>query len=130
MQFLNFGNNETFHFFSWVTGSGLINVTALIERAYKKAENPDDDYFPDEDICKIVRDHIADELESLIIEIAPIDRLIWDGPEIGCVVDTVESAWQPILHLALARIDLRVVAEAILIRAGKWAPSKVRLEPI
>jgi hypothetical protein len=38
IQFFDFGNSETFHFFRRVSESGKVNPADVIERAFKQAE--------------------------------------------------------------------------------------------
>ncbi len=130
MEFFNFGNQETFHFFTWVAKSGRVNIDSLIEKAYKRAENPDNDLFPEGEICVVVRDHLTEELVGVLEILAP-----WDISEVEfgkVLLNPLNnySLWQPIFANAVARIDCTAVAQAFLIRAGKWAPSKVRLKAI
>ena len=106
MEFFNFGNDETFHFFKWICESGQADANDLIANAYKEAEALADDEFEEENICIVVRNHLANTLRDLLWEAAPGERftLPVEAPEIGCVWDEPESLWLPILVLALNRI--------------------------
>lgn len=128
MQFFNFGNSETFHFFKWVSESGQVvsengqDLQGLIDKAFQEAEG--DAFFKmDVDVCYVVKEKLADLLYDVIWEIVPdLDPDV--APGIGEVGIGPGSLWLPILSIALERIDCHTVAEALLIRAGKWAPSK------
>jgi hypothetical protein len=123
--FFNFGNDETFHFFTWVTG-GDFDVPAMIAEAFHAAETPDNEHSPDEDVCIVVRDKLAARLEDLLADAVP-DCAFDAAPEIGNVShapgERDRALWLPILACALDGIDCAVVAEALLIQARKWAPS-------
>jgi hypothetical protein len=56
---------------------------------------------------------------------------LWAGPWIGAVVGSEESLWTVILYNAAREIDFHAVAQALLIRAGKWSPgTDERPEPL
>jgi hypothetical protein len=134
-QFFNFGNDETFHFFKWVSEGGQVDRNAIIRFAYQKAEAHDDENFEDDDICIVVRDILHNHLDQMLNGFG--DALgIGDWPGIGEVAtmpnapngQAFDTLWRPLLALTFSRIDCRAVAEALLIQAGKWAPSKQRPE--
>jgi hypothetical protein len=125
-QFLNFGNDETFHFFKWVSEGGQVDPKQLIRNAYKAAEeNPDELTEGALGLCHAVKDRLAELLEDVLEEGTPVGPLL-DQPhlEIGCVRNSPHSLWEPILALALGRVSCGVVAQALLMQAGKWAPEK------
>jgi hypothetical protein len=136
VEFFNFGNNETFHFFKWICESEP-GPDALIAEAERKAETVEHDEFEWEDICFIVRNRlmtkfgeilfdIAPELDNDLLEIGKIETPLWSHTADG----HADSLLQPIFAVALSRIDFQAVAEALLIQAGKWNPSKVGPEAI
>ena len=85
IQFFNFGNDETFHFFRWVSESGQVDPGTLIATAYEQADAPDDEHFDADVICIVVRDKLANLLEEVITESAP-DCFQLDAHEIGDVM--------------------------------------------
>jgi hypothetical protein len=123
MQFFSFGNDETYHFFKWVTESGLVDVDALIAQAFKDAE--DDEWLKRGfSVSSTLREKLSSILLETMLSQSPNLELV--DPDLAChrVDDTGESLWMPILGLAFQRIDHGRVAEALLIRAGKWNPDK------
>jgi hypothetical protein len=126
IQFFNFGNDETFHFFKWVSESGQVTPATLIATAYHNSEAPDDEHLEDEDICVVARNRLAGLLADLLEETTPVGDFTGGEQEheIGNVWNSPESLWKPIFASALSRIDCHAVAEAMLIQAGKWTPSK------
>jgi hypothetical protein len=72
---------------------------------------------------------LAEQLAELIEEVKPAeipfeitDAVVFGIGELG---GGGEGLWAPILALALSRIDVRVVAQALLIQTGKWAPGPI-----
>jgi hypothetical protein len=122
MQFFDFGNSVTFHYFKWVSESGQADPDALIGEAFRKAET-DTEHFPGEDVCMVVRDNLAGLLTELLADVVP-DVADDSAFPLGGVWNSPESLWKPILAHAIWTVDCQAVAEALLIRAGKWNPSK------
>jgi hypothetical protein len=127
MTWFNFGNNETYHYFTWVTESGQIDVQKLLADAYTEVQT-DTEHFADEDICIVARDVLAGLLQDRLEEISSnelgCDLGPFAGVGIGEVWNTDQSLWLPLARLALQQIDCHTVAEALLRQAGKWHPSK------
>jgi hypothetical protein len=123
MQFFNFTNDETFHFFKWITESEQVDPNALIDEAYIKVET-DKDHFEGEDICIVARDILADQLRDLLDDaLEPLPLPFWDET-LSNVENSKESLWHALLAFAAERINCRVTAEALLVWAHKWAPDK------
>jgi hypothetical protein len=121
VEFFNFGNDETFHFFRWVTDGGRVNPDELVVRALSHVEG--DDWFAmGVDVSTVAKDKLADILNEIVDELSPVD----ESDEIGQVGADPEALFNPLLKLAIGRIDLHAVAQAMLIRAGKWAPDRER----
>ena len=129
MQFFNFGSQETFHFFKWVTESGCLKTDELIAKAMQQVEG-DEMFEMGVSVSDVARDKLAELLEEALddVKMDALDDI--EGPEIGCVWNDPASLWKPLLTLAFYQIDCRAVAEALLIRAGKWAPDKELPEAI
>jgi hypothetical protein len=74
------------------------------------------------DVSYVALDKLADLLANVLEEV------VLDIPErdIGDVDNDPVSLTSPILRVALAQIDCRAVAEALLRDAGKWAPDPTR----
>jgi hypothetical protein len=132
VEFFNFGNEETFHAFKWVSECGhpMADPESLIDAAYKDAETSAD-HFDDEDGCVMVRDHLAERLRIALDEIAKAETApdhlgMTEEFQIGRVWKNAGARWLvlPLLFYGLARLNYVALAEALLIRAGKWAPSK------
>jgi hypothetical protein len=144
-EFFNFHNDETFHFFKWVTESGLVDVDALISNAMQGVIAEAFVAPLEVDFSHAYRDALTyiltDLLESVAMGLGFSDSADFSW-EIGNVqtpnartlypakteanIHTADSAalWQPLLRLAFKRVDRQAIAEALLIRAGKWAPDK------
>jgi hypothetical protein len=134
IQFFNFGTDETYHFFKWITESGLVSTEQLIRDAYADAEkategSQDRDIEEALGLCVLVQEKLAGLLWLVVEKQTPLYcRMVSDPPDIGRVGNDLASLLQPILHLGLLRIDYAAVAEVLLICAGKWAPNNVRPE--
>jgi hypothetical protein len=126
VQFFNFGNDQTYHFFQWVSRSGMIDPKELISKAMEQVE--DDDWFKmGSDVSTVARDKLADLLEELLEEVT---GMVSDEWPIGAVGPSDEALTAPILQAALNQIDFHAVATALLISAGKWAPDRELPEAI
>ena len=122
--FFNFWNAQTFQFFVWVTESGRADTEALITKALGLVE--EDEWFEmGMDVSTVARDKLADELEA-ILEGLRDEAGVSDLDEIGNVDASAQSFFKPILQLAINDIQLGSVAQALLMRAGKWAPDRER----
>jgi hypothetical protein len=123
-QFFNFKNEETYHFFKWVSESGVVDPAGMIRDAYQRLETAVDELTEQSlGLCYAARDQLADLLVDVLHDDLPGDRSFL-GPQIGQVGRNAESLWGPLLALALNRVDCHAAAEALLIQAGKWAPIK------
>ena len=129
VHFFEFGSPETLHFYKWVTESGLVNVGAMIDKAFVEAlrDGPaDEDNEPfdeGDDFHYEYQCALADLLEDLLHETVP-EVAFGGGPCIGEIWDAPESLWVPILACGISEIDFQVVAEALLICAEKWPSAK------
>jgi hypothetical protein len=74
-----------------------------------------------------VRDELATHLQEAMEDMLG-DELDFGKVFIGVVDGSHSSLWLPIALRGLRRVDLKAVAQAILIRAGKCAPDKERPE--
>jgi hypothetical protein len=125
MQFFNFWNAQTYHFFVWLTEGGGSDVEALVQDAFAAVEG-DPWYELGEAPCQVARDKLAEALVDLLDEKASAwcdrDRDLMG--EIGTVDASEDSLFWPMLRDSLDDICFRAVAEAILVRQGKWAPDR------
>jgi len=123
MQFFNFWNPQTFHYFKWLTEGGAVDCAALVAKAMERVEG--DSWF-EMGVCvsRVVRDKLAEDLEELLDEEILSEVMPLDEPEIGMVNSRPESLWAPILDAAVRDICFHSVAEAVLIKQGKWAPDQ------
>jgi hypothetical protein len=123
IEFFNFSNDATFRAFEWFSESGheLADPDKMIRDAFETAESSGG-HFAEEDICIVVRDKLAERLEKLLEELAAnigVDL----GEGIGPVSPNPETLFFPLFASAISEIDCRLIAQAFLIRAGKWSPS-------
>ena len=120
--FFNFRNDASYHFFMWLTESGKVDTDKLIRESYGIAE--DDKWIEmGADVCYGVRDKLAESLDSILVTLLG-DFGVGECDEIG-VFDFPETPMlNAILYQAAQSIDTRTVAVAILMRAGRWTPSK------
>jgi hypothetical protein len=131
MEFFNFGNSTTYHVFKWLTESGHVDPDGLIAAAMAKVEG--DPWFEmGVSVSEVTRDKLADDLEDVVLNLAaawaPVD---FDSAEPGDVQvfdDAGDALFGAILHMAVAEIWYHPLAEALLIRARKWAPDRSRPE--
>jgi hypothetical protein len=127
VRFFNFGNHQTYHYFEWLTRNGCVDVSALIQSAFAALEESTDHHVVLTEAAigtsEALRDILARQLRSRLEEALPLKADLWAGPWIGDVDGSEESLWAPILYNAARDIDCHAVAQALLIRAGKWAPN-------
>jgi hypothetical protein len=67
MQFVNFGNDQTFHCFHWLIGSGEVDIDALISKAMARVEFTEE-FKEGIPTSWIARDILADLLEDKLSE--------------------------------------------------------------
>jgi hypothetical protein len=125
MEFFNFGSTETFHFWTWITAGKGADPQELLRQAFDRLE-VDPDVFEGECVSLGLRKHLSwllDELlDRLWSDLVPLTtREEWGYDDIG-TVGTLESLFNPLLVWAINKIDTGAVAEALLIKLGKWAP--------
>jgi hypothetical protein len=125
VEFFNFGNDETYHFFRWVTDGGRINPDELIAEALEQVEG-DELYKMGMDVSSVAKDNLAAILKERLEDLGDATAFTRMSNEIGEVDGNPESLFEPLLKLAIDRIDLHAAAEAMFIRAGKWAPDRER----
>jgi hypothetical protein len=120
MQFFNFGNDQTYHFFKWVTESGMVKPDELIAKAQQQVEG--DEWFKmGMDVSSVARDKLSELLKDVLYDAHGLQE---GEHEIGLVWQSDEALLMPIMHYALNQIATDAVAEALLIAAGKWAPNR------
>jgi hypothetical protein len=127
MQFFNFGNGPTYHYFAWLQ-KNKEDTAGLIRKAFDQVEK--DDWFKMGECPSVVaRDRLADLLEELFdLQIAEVFTeyvSFYDGPGIGDVDDSAESLALPLFMEAARSISFTIVAHALLIDAGKWNPDPI-----
>jgi hypothetical protein len=134
-RFFNFWNAQTYHFYQWVAEGGSVNAGDLVRKAMDGVESHEG-YEIGMDVSTVARDVLAGLLRELLentladddrgpgLHITSLDEL----PEIGAVGDSAFLLWGPILADALSGIVFEAVAQALLIREGKWVPDRNRPE--
>ena len=109
-KFFNFGNEETFHFFKWISESG--RADQFIEGAFTNAQ-ADEWLKLGAGVAEALRDALAGELQEVIAdELSGVDEA------------NPQNLSELLLIIAAERIDCGRAAEALLIRASKWNPDK------
>jgi hypothetical protein len=133
MEFFNFWNAETFHVFQWVTNCKAVDVDAMIAAAFE-AVKPEDlgvGTLRELALGKIecALDNLSQDLQELVeAQFGQLAGMCGGFEDIDCwgiaeVPDgSANSLLLPILARAMDSIDYKVVARALLIRAGKWTP--------
>ena len=136
MQFYNFGNDETFHFFQWVVHSGLVSSDDLIKQAYDQVEK-NDWYERGMDISNLAHDELTkildalldkladDWVESIGVSLALPDSNVDDMAE-SEDYGSVDALFMPFIVKFVRSVCPSTVAKALLIRARKWAPDRDR----
>src|SRR4051812_48668347 len=95
MQFFDFGNSETFHYFRWLTHPGNADLPALVQKAIVDAEDSADSVS-----CQ-TRERLADALGELLNEhLYQNLGILPEGHALGDVWHNVESLWEPLLAAA------------------------------
>jgi hypothetical protein len=122
VEFFNFGNDQTFHFFTWLCKSGLVDLQQLIRDALNDADESPDALEREEGYSDLAVERLAyrleDSLNEQLINVIP-DHLPPDGPYIAGECSTLNDLWMPLLSHAVHSVDCYKVAEALLIRARK-----------
>jgi hypothetical protein len=132
MEFFNFGNSQTFHFFEYVTKSGKVPVDELMAKAQDAIDEKDLDLY---DVCEC----LANEMVNVFAD--ALDDAI-DAAGLSCNLEALQCGewlpsehgghirgeqeeadlFRPILAEALEQINFYAVAVAILLSKGKWNP--------
>jgi hypothetical protein len=138
-----FGNRQTRHFLQWIMESGHVDPHALVASALDQAD-PDEEPDPDEelepgDVSGAAREHLAQELASLLSRLA--HEAVPKGPNGENSRDDCGTfrcqqrgySWDgalfaPLLVDAIAEINLYLVAEALLVLTGTYVPGRERPE--
>jgi hypothetical protein len=125
VQFFNFRNEPTFHFFEWVRATK--DTKKLIAEAYDACEG--DEWFEmGEDVSRVARDKLADRLEEILEEAQSDWGLVTDEWSVGDVDlhacaqagTSLDALFLPLLSFVCSEILCCAVAEALLRDAGKW----------
>lgn len=134
MQFFNFYNSATYHFFQWVCNSGRVDVESLVRGAFGLVEG--DPWFEILDVSTIAQDKLAGLLERILDDVIAEELPGYMGIEVssadahrtgdyeGDAYKNEFALFIPTLREALDDICFNVVAQAILMREKKWAPDK------
>jgi hypothetical protein len=125
IQFFNFGNGPTYHYFAWLRESGLVDVKDIVRTACAAVEGDRWDGIGE---CPsiVARDKLATMLRGILEEklgeALPGCASVTEPPRIGDVDASLQSLFRPFVREAAGRIDFDKVAVALLIDAGKWDP--------
>src|SRR5687767_7081480 len=99
-KFYNFWNPQTYHFFVWVTESGMIDPEALVLKAFTEVESSD---LIELDTSFALRETLANELLAVLSDLTGHAGVpVSDLHEIGAVDDSTDSFFSPIIQFALA----------------------------
>jgi hypothetical protein len=126
MEFFNFGNSATYHYFTWVRQCGQLNTAALIAKAFDRAATD-----RDMEVISIgTTDDVQEKLAGLLREILE-DRLRDGVPGFLGIEEhgygevrpeDPKSLWLPFVAEAADSINHFAIAEALLRDAGNWNP--------
>jgi hypothetical protein len=119
VEFFNFGNQQTYHFFCWVTEN--FDTSAQVRGAFARAGEEVSHEWSD-----LVEDALAERLGEML-EDERLDAGHESEDTAPCIGDVSppepESLFEPILAQALRGIDMRAVAEAVLLLHRKGFPA-------
>jgi hypothetical protein len=133
VRFFYFYNAPTFHFFQWICHSGQVDPDKLVADALAQVEG-DEGFKLGTDVSTEAQGKLAELLEEVLEEQAneqlPAFENVVGDDVIGVgrfEADGGGYQWPgalfaPLLAEALAGIHFDVVAQALLIRSGKWEP--------
>jgi len=118
MQFFNFHNDQTFHFFNWVMDGGAVDASAMVAKALACPGNEDDQHMGRESAIAAhakLRGWLIDLVETMT-------GFELDKPSgIGTPANGGPEAFtRPLLHDAVRKIHFDAVAEALMRINGKW----------
>jgi hypothetical protein len=123
IEFFNFTNQETYHLFQWISKN--VDTKALIDKAFKLAEADVWEVTAGDTATGLLTE-LTNLLEALVWEEVASKIEIYDESDfaLGEVDDSDESLWIPLVAHAFRKMHFGNVAQALLIRAGKWSPDK------
>jgi hypothetical protein len=126
MEFFNFGNSATYHYFTWVRECGQLNTAALIAKAFDRVAAD-----PGMEVLSVGTTHdVQEKLAELLREILE-DRLLDSVPGFLGIEEhgygeihpeDPKSLWLPFVAEIADSINHFAIAEALLRDAGKWNP--------
>lgn len=124
-QFFGFTNPPSYLFFRWVRDGGGHDPEALVSAAMNAAEY-EDGFQLDGDVSLAARDALAKMLGAIVSDLRAAAGCGAEDEPVG-----PEPAWpiQALLADAIEQIDCAVVAEALLMDAGRWGPDAEGPEP-
>ena len=123
-QFINFGNDQTYHCFCWLRDSRAVDIDALVREAVTQIQG--ETWFDiGMDVSTVSRDKLAELIEDQVNQ--QLDGLpggLGADLGIGDIGTSAAHLFGPILRRALDDIRYDVIAVALLIAAGKWNPDR------
>jgi hypothetical protein len=123
MQFFNFENNQTYHFFVWLSESGYIDTERLITKAWEAVKD-NESFKKGADGFSVAKNILAGELAEILVRLtADLGATHYHIGEVECGTP-LEMLSRPLLAHAMYEIQFFSVAEALLIQAGKRAPGE------
>jgi len=127
MEFYDFVNQQTYHFFTWVTKGGMVDVSDLVAKAMEQVEG-NYGFQIGMDVSTTAKRELADLLEERLLELLDVGDLQDALGVVGTVDASLDSLTGPLLALSVNQIYFDVTAEAILRQRGKWSPDTERPE--
>lgn len=118
MQFFNFHNEQSFHFFKWVTDGGGVDASAMVAKALSRPGSEDSVPMGRENIEAAhakLRGWLIDLVET--VTGFGLDKPTGIGSPAGGGPDAFT---RPLLHDAVRKIHFGAVAEALMRINGKW----------
>jgi hypothetical protein len=131
MEFFNFTNEPSYHFFQWLIYSGQVDVDALLHKTLADVKASE---LVEIDLATslLARENLRRQLADLFGQ----HQQVWYGKQgldldrytvEACLVSNdyaeADALFVGLLEHAAASVSFGAVAEALLRRAGKWAPS-------
>ena len=134
VRFLNFGNAATYHFYQWVMKSRLVPVESVIAAGYEAVEKDPFYEMGDTYIPGLLQNAVAERLQEVLD--STLDEWVGGIPGADCIAAdearlldgdgefprglTRDNLFVPLAVDAARQIDCGVVAQAVLIAAGRW----------
>ena len=130
MEFFNFTNESTYHLYQWLVHSGQVDIDALLHKTLADVKASE---LVEMDLATSVlaRENLQQQLTEVLRQHQQtwfakheldLDRYSVEACAASNDYAEADALFVTLLEHAAASISFAVVAEALLRRAGKWAP--------